>query len=101
MTKRGTNSRLARKLAAIYEDRTGEAFPGGPENARIRRTRLSLAATQNGEISWWLDVIDDTHLEGTDLKPFCSSDTATSCGRNPDWIDVGRNALYVAGIAPK
>ena len=95
------NSRLARRLAAIYEDRTGKPFPGGPENATIRRTRVSKAMTQNGEVSWWLEAIDESHLKGNDLVPFCSSDTATDCAKNPDWIDVGRAALYVGGIAPR
>lgn len=83
------NTKLARKLAEHYETLTGENFPGGIDNAKIRRSRLSRRQTLTGCFSWSLEMIDKGNNHTAPLD-FGSPETATHCATHPESIDYRR-----------
>ncbi len=59
-SKPNPNTRLARKMAKLYKEATGTAFPGGIKNARIKRLSQEGYADA-GAWKWSLWTIDDSH----------------------------------------
>lgn len=75
------NTKLARRLAELYEYFTGYAFPGGIRNAKIISSgRLSGDDASLGYWKWHLGVIDASNGYPID---FGSTETATVCGKLP------------------
>ena len=86
MSKGPRNSALARRLAALYEDMTGRAFPGGPGNAYIRRAYPSQGWRQHGGWVWWLHTITETAAKPL---PFGSVRGAKLAVKDPVmWIEI-------------
>src|SRR5574343_227912 len=76
------NSKLAWKLAEIYEEMVGHEFPGGPGNAFIYRTRAGKYQRSEGAWSWSLCPIYHEFIKTLGHPAeFGSAESATECIR--------------------
>ena len=87
---RAKNTRLARRLASIYQGLTCRLFPGGPENAYIHRLGAGYRKRRSGERSWELRAIDPS--KGSPVS-FGSQMSAVRCAENRLLIDCDE-AMY-------
>ena len=78
----GKHTPLAAKLVRIYEEYIGP-FPGGSENAFIRRTRAGRIQRNNGAWSWYLWLIQPTSEVGGFLQHMGSPETAKNSVSDP------------------
>ena len=83
------NTRIARKLAVLYERIIGVEFPGGQYNAYIHRTYAGHWQRSEGAMSWFLDCINTQSDDGTSLMPisFGSPYPAINCLKDFSLID--------------
>ena len=78
---------LARKLAKLWEEWTGQDFPGGVENAWIHREYPGKDQRSQGAMSWSLYTIGPGRP--TPVRPvFMSQWPATLCAREPKWLQT-------------
>ena len=63
------NTPLARSLARLYEEKTGQPFPGGVENAYIQRSYAGYWQRASGAMSWYLEPIHREDEDGKTLMP--------------------------------
>lgn len=85
------NTPLAKKLATYYEECYEKPFPGGIQNARVKRDDLAIRAYKDaGAWVWSLWTID--HSFGN-CREFGSEYRATECAKNKLLIKCGYNEL--------
>ena len=84
---RGRENRLAKRIVAMLAEK-GIEFPGGPENAYIRRTYAGHWQTSAGAWLWSLEQID--RVEGEPYFAIGSQDRAA---------DIARYGFIVSGEA--
>lgn len=80
------NTPLSRKLARIYEQELGEKFPGGIENAVVKREGSAITpgyVRSQGAWVWSLGVIDGDRR----LHEFGSQQAATFCAKAGKVLD--------------
>jgi hypothetical protein len=91
------NTRLARKLASMYEAYYEEPFPGGVTNATVRRDQLAINCYRDsGAIVWSLDSRSDQYMHN--VRFWGSSSPATQCAKDANLIieDVELNHPHLA-----
>lgn len=74
------NTRLARKMAQMYQECHGHEFPGGNDNARIRRVNKM---GYDEAFSWKLEPINPNIVDM--VINFGSQWTATQCSKSKDY----------------
>jgi len=79
--EKNPNTRLARKLATLYEEYYEEPFPGGIENAYIERDQLAITCYKDsGSMIWSLRSKNDEYL--LNVHYWGSGSTATECAKD-------------------
>ena len=75
------NTPLARRIARLHERMAGRPFPGGVENAYIRRLRPGAGDRSRGAWSWMLGQVEMVDNQA----PWLGSQwPAREAVRNPD-----------------
>lgn len=86
--KPSRNTPLARRLARLYESAYNEPFPGGVQNAQIKRDQLAIKAYRcDGAWVWNLAVVNSNDF--CHCREFGSPWPATICAKDRTKLECG------------